>query len=77
MQPVSPTVIVSPQKALLRPCKVTPVGELGSDFESAFYAVSDAYMKTSGEVAKCNSRLKAAEKQIEQTEAIYDNTKAD
>lgn len=70
------TTIVSPQKALLSPCKVIPVGELGVDYESAFYAVSDAYMDTAESVAKCNARLKAANKQIEELEAEYDNSKS-
>ena len=72
---VSPVVIVSPQKALLSPCKVIPVGELGVDYESAFYAVSDAYIDTAESVAKCNARLKAANKQIEELESQHDNSK--
>ena len=71
----NPIVIVSPQKALLSPCKVIPVGELGVDYESAFYAVSDAYIDTAESVAKCNARLKAANKQIEELESQYDNSK--
>lgn len=68
------TIVVSPQKALLRPCNVTPVGELGVEYESAFYAVSEAYIDTSESVAKCNARLKAALEQMEKVKAEYDNS---
>lgn len=65
----------SPQKALLRPCKVAKVGELGVDYETAFYAVSEAYMNTSELVAKCNLRLETAIQQIEKQEALHDRSK--
>lgn len=48
-----------------------PVGLLGDDFESAFYAVSRAYIATSKNVAGCNNRLDTAVKQIEDKEKIY------
>lgn len=59
-------MIVSPQKALLNDCKAAPVGELGDDYESAFYAVSEAYIGTAENITQCNIRLDKARKQIEE-----------
>jgi hypothetical protein len=44
---------------------VTPVGLLGEDYRTAFYAVSEAYMATAKNTAMCNIRLKAAREQLE------------
>jgi len=48
-----------------------PVGELGDDYESAFYAVSEAYVASAEHVSGCNNRLNTARKQIEEKEKIY------
>jgi hypothetical protein len=51
--------------ALLSDCKVVPVGLLGEDYKTAFFAVAEAYMATAKSTAMCNTRLKAAREQIE------------
>lgn len=58
---------------LLSPCKVEEVGELGDTYESAFYAVSRAYIGTSEGVSKCNARVAAVRQQLEESKRIYDN----
>lgn len=58
-------IVQAPQKSLLVDCKVTPVGLLGEDYRTAFYAVSEAYMATAKNTAMCNIRLKAAREQLE------------
>lgn len=62
-------VTVFPQEALLADCKVTPVGLLGDDYETAFYAVSEAYIATAKDTAECNIRLKAAREQVSKKKA--------
>ena len=73
--PVQPTVIVPFPNSLelLSPCKVVAVGELGDTYESAFYAVSSAYIATSEGVSKCNARVAAIKQQLEESRRIYDN----
>ena len=66
MRPVEQIVIVSPQKALLSDCKAQPVGELGGNYETAFYAVSEAYIGTAENITQCNIRLDKARKQIDE-----------
>ena len=62
-----------PQEALLADCKVTPVGLLGDDYETAFYAVSEAYIATAKDTAECNIRLKAAREQVSKKKAASTN----
>ena len=61
-------------KAPIRPCKVTPVGELGSDYETAFYAVSEAYISTSERIAKCNAQIKIVMDQLNKQGTSNDRT---
>ena len=73
-QPTSITII-TPQKHLLAPCKMTPVGELGDNDNSALIAVSEAYIASAQSISECNARLKTAREQIDKTKAIYDSKK--
>lgn len=50
---------------------MTPVGDLGDSYESAFYAVSEAYTSTAEQVGKQNVKTEAALKQIDKLEEIY------
>lgn len=65
--------MLAPPQPLLSDCGFSDVGELGDSYETAFYSVSDAYIKSAKKVAECNNRLKAARKFIEEANKLYDN----
>lgn len=65
--------MLAPPSHLLSDCGFNVVGDLGDSYESAFYVVSDAYIKSAKKVAECNNRLKAARKFIEEANKLYDN----
>lgn len=64
----------NPLTALLAPCKMIPIGELGVTYESGFYAVAEAYNDSAESVASCNARIMQAAKQIDKiNETTNDN----
>ena len=65
-------MLVVPPQYLLSDCGFTDVGDLGDSYESAFYSVSDAYIKSAKKVAECNNRLKAARNYIDEANKAND-----
>jgi hypothetical protein len=66
------TKVVAPPPHLLNDCSVSGVDDLGDSYESAFYSVSDAYIKSAKKVAECNNRLKAARNYIDEANKAND-----
>jgi len=54
------TVYISLPEALLAPCRMTPVGMDAYDYESALYALTEAYIASAKNMAKCNERIRHA-----------------
>ena len=75
-QAVPQIIVVGPQAALLSDCKVEPIGLLGEDYRTVFYAVSRAYIATAKNTGICNTRLKAARQQLEQQGKQNDSAQA-
>ena len=67
------TQLVVPPLHLLSDCSVEGVNALGDSYESAFYQVSEAYIKSARRVAECNNRLRAARVYIEEIIKTYDD----
>ena len=68
------TKVVAPPLHLLSDCSVSGVESLGDSYESAFYATSEAYIKSAKKVAECNNRLKAARNYIEEAKKAYEQS---
>lgn len=68
-------MLVVPPQHLLSDCGFGDVGDLGDSYESAFYSVSEAYIKSAKKVAECNNRLKAARDYTNEARKVHDKSR--